>query len=325
MQVPHIIQNKEHMDRKDSDVCNTTDYTNADTSNLHSDHVAKQLRNRLTSSMIAVLVMMLAALAATYAWYVYNTNRHTTNVKMAAGTGVNLQISNSYDGDYSSATVLAKFPGQLTPVSTDRISGGFQKVTLFKEGKEGQAPFVTDTFTGGQTSDYYQTKFFLRTTGGMTDVYLSDIGFEDSDENNPISSAIRVGFVVHQPGKDQASEAEYIFEISDKKNPQAQYNTDDGEEGYVLDCSKKDGSTVRPKLYTSDAYCHYDKATGEVTTNPNQSLRLCTVSGDGNGKPGESVEVEVYIWLEGCDEDCTGNLAGTTLQNLALSFAGVVR
>ena len=323
--MPHIIPNKEHMDRKDSDVCNTTDYTNADTSNLHSDHVAKQLRNRLTSSMIAVLVMMLAALAATYAWYVYNTNRHTTNVKMAAGTGVNLQISNSYDGDYSSATVLAKFPGQLTPVSTDRISGGFQKVTLFKEGKEDQAPFVTDTFTGGQTSDYYQTKLFLRTTGGTTDVYLSDIGFEDSDENNPISSAIRVGFVVHQPGKDQASEAEYIFEISDKKNPQAQYNTDDGEEGYVLDSSKKDGSTVRPKLYTSDAYCHYDKATGEVTTNPNHSLRLCTVSGDGNGKPGESVEVEVYIWLEGCDEDCTGNLAGTTLQNLALSFAGIVR
>ena len=323
--MPHIIPNKEHMDRKDSDVCNTTDHTNAGTSNLHSDHGAKQLRNRLTSSMIAVLVMMLAALAATYAWYVYNTNRHTTNVKMAAGTGVNLQISNSYDGDYSSATVLAKFPGQLTPVSTDRISGGFQKVTLFKEGKEDQAPFVTDTFTGGQTSDYYQTKLFLRTTGGTTDVYLSDIGFEDSDENNPISSAIRVGFVVHQPGKDQASEAEYIFEISDKKNPQAQYNTDDGEEGYVLDSSKKDGSTVRPKLYTSDAYCHYDKATGEVTTNPNQSLRLCTVSGDGNGKPGESVEVEVYIWLEGCDEDCTGNLAGTTLQNLALSFAGVVR
>lgn len=321
----HIIPNKEHMDRKDSDVCNTTDHTNAGTSNLHSDHGAKQLRNRLTSSMIAVLVMMLAALAATYAWYVYNTNRHTTNVKMAAGTGVNLQISNSYDGDYSSATVLAKFPGQLTPVSTDRISGGFQKVTLFKEGKEDQAPFVTDTFTGGQTSDYYQTKLFLRTTGGTTDVYLSDIGFEDSDENNPISSAIRVGFVVHQPGKDQASEAEYIFEISDKKNPQAQYNTDDGEEGYVLDSSKKDGSTVRPKLYTSDAYCHYDKATGEVTTNPNHSLRLCTVSGDGNGKPGESVEVEVYIWLEGCDEDCTGNLAGTTLQNLALSFAGVVR
>ena len=290
----------------------------------NSEHNAKQLKTRLTSSMIAVFLLIFASLAATYAWYIYNTSRHTTNVKMAAGTGVNLQISNTYDGDYSSATVLAKFPGQLVPVSTNRISGGFQKVTLFKNGGEGQAPLVTDTFTGGQTSDYYHTKLFLRTTGGTTDIYLSDIGYEDSDEENPISSAIRVGLVVHQPGENQNPEAEYIFAISDKKNPQAQYNTDDGEEGHVLDSTRTDGTTVPFTPYTSDAYCNYNKSTGEVTLKQN-SQKICTVSGDGEGKAGRSVEVEVYIWLEGCDEDCTGNLSGTTLQNLALSFAGIVR
>lgn len=290
----------------------------------NSEHNAKQLKTRLTSSMIAVFLLIFASLAATYAWYIYNTSRHTTNVKMAAGTGVNLQISNTYDGDYSSATVLAKFPGQLVPVSTNRISGGFQKVTLFKNGGEGQAPLVTDTFTGGQTSDYYHTKLFLRTTGGTTDIYLSDIGYEDSDEENPISSAIRVGLVVHQPGENQQPEAEYIFAISDKKNPQAQYNTDDGEEGHVLDSTRTDGTTVPFTPYTSDAYCNYNKSTGEVTVKQN-SQKICTVSGDGEGKAGRSVEVEVYIWLEGCDEDCTSNLSGTTLQNLALSFAGIVR
>lgn len=290
----------------------------------NSEHNAKQLKTRLTSSMIAVFLLIFASLAATYAWYIYNTSRHTTNVKMAAGTGVNLQISNTYDGDYSSATVLAKFPGQLVPVSTNRISGGFQKVTLFKNGGEGQAPLVTDTFTGGQTSDYYHTKLFLRTTGGTTDIYLSDIGYEDSDEENPISSAIRVGLVVHQSGENQQPEAEYIFAISDKKNPQAQYNTDDGEEGHVLDSTRTDGTTVPFTPYTSDAYCNYNKSTGEVTLKQN-SQKICTVSGDGEGKAGRSVEVEVYIWLEGCDEDCTSNLSGTTLQNLALSFAGIVR
>lgn len=290
----------------------------------NSEHNAKQLKTRLTSSMIAVFLLIFASLAATYAWYIYNTSRHTTNVKMAAGTGVNLQISNTYDGDYSSATVLAKFPGQLIPVSTNRISGGFQKVTLFKNGGEGQAPLVTDTFTGGQTSDYYHTKLFLRTTGGTTDIYLSDIGYEDSDEENPISSAIRVGLVVHQPGENQQPEVEYIFAISDKKNPQAQYNTDDGEEGHVLDSTRTDGTTVPFTPYTSDAYCNYNKSTGEVTLKQN-SQKICTVSGDGEGKAGRSVEVEVYIWLEGCDEDCTSNLSGTTLQNLALSFAGIVR
>ncbi|MEI2990669.1 MAG: hypothetical protein V8T85_03465 [Blautia faecicola] len=38
-------------------------------------------------------------MAATYAWYVYNTGRHTTKVRMPAGTGINLQISNKYDDE----------------------------------------------------------------------------------------------------------------------------------------------------------------------------------------------------------------------------------
>ena len=290
----------------------------------HTENNMTSLRNRLTSSLIAIFLLLLASLAATYAWYIYNTSRHTTKVKMAAGTGVNLQISNSYDGDYSSATVLDSFQGRLTPVSTDRISGGFQKVVTFKNGEVNQAAMVTDTFTDGQTSDYYHTKLFLRTTGSMTDIYLSDIGFEDSDENNPISSAIRVGFVVHKPGKDKASEAEYIFAISDKKNPQAQYNTDTGSEGSVLDSTKKDGTTVSFHPETSDAFCNYNKATGDVSLKSG-SKKICTVSGTSEGKPGESVEIDVYIWLEGCDEDCTNNLAGKTLKNLALSFAGIIR
>lgn len=57
---------------------------------------AKQLKGRFT---VAVLVFFIALLAATYAWYVYNTGRHTAKVRMAAGTGINLQISNKYDDE----------------------------------------------------------------------------------------------------------------------------------------------------------------------------------------------------------------------------------
>lgn len=289
-----------------------------------SDHSAKKLRNRLTSSMVALMIALIAAMAATYAWYIYNTSRHTTDVRMAAGTGVNLQISNAYDGAYGSAAVLDSFAGRLTPVSTNRISGGFQKVTEFKDGTENQAPKVAYLFENGGYSDYYHTSLFLRTNGSATDIYLSDIGFQDSDENNPISSAIRLGLIVHQPGKNGAVAGEYIFSISDKKNPQAEYNTDNGQEGNVLDCTKTDGTTVAFTPYTSDAFCNYNKETGEVSLKSG-SEKLCTVSGTSAGKPGESVEIELYIWLEGCDEDCTGNLSNQTLENLAVSFAGVVK
>ena len=128
--------------------------------------------------------------------------------------------------------------------------------------------------------------------------------------------------MVHKAGLDQGITGEYIFAISDKKNPEKQYNTATGREGYVLDSSQKDGTTVPFKPYNSDAYCIYDVDTGTVTLK-HESLRLCTVEGTADGKAGTPVQVEIYVWLEGCDEDCTANLCNTTLRNLAVSFAGL--
>ena len=286
---------------------------------------SRQLKRRLTGAGVALIVALLAVVSATYAWYIYNTGRHTTKVRMAAGAGANLQISNSYNGTYGSAAILDSFEG-LTPVSTNQISGGFQKVTKFIDGTESQPDLVAGLF--GRSSeadqDYYHTSLFLRTNGAATDIYLSNIGFEDSDENSPISSAIRVGLVAHKAGQNQDIAGEHIFEISDKKNPEKQYNTATGREGYVLDSSKTDGTTVPFTPYTTDAYCIYDVDTGTVTLKPG-SIKLCTVEGTADGRAGTPVEVEIYVWLEGCDEDCTANLCSQTLKNLAVSFAGVSR
>lgn len=284
----------------------------------------KSLRRRLTISILVVIITLCAVVSATYAWYIYNTSRHTTDVRMAAGAGANLQISNSYSGEYGSAAVLESFNGQLEPVSTNKVTAGFQKATSFIVGQGGPADLVAAGFDDSEARDYYHTSMYLRTNGNDTDIYLADIGFEDSDEKVPISSAIRVGLVVHEPGQNMPVSLEYIFAISDKKNPEARYNTVTGKEGYVLDGVKKDGTTVPFSPYTSDAYCIYDKNTGVVTLKKT-SEKLCTITGDGHGKPGTPVQIEVYIWLEGCDEDCTVNLCGETLKKLAVSFAGIVQ
>ena len=292
--------------------------TNEKTSNT------KSLRRRLTISILVVIITLCAVVSATYAWYIYNTSRHTTDVRMAAGAGANLQISNSYSGEYGSAAVLESFKGQLEPVSTNKVTAGFQKATSFIVGQGGPADLLAAGFDDSEARDYYHTSMYLRTNGNDTDIYLADIGFEDSDEKVPISSAIRVGLVVHEPGQNMPVSSEYIFAISDKKNPEARYNTATGKEGYVLDGVKKDGTTVPFSPYTSDAYCIYDKNTGVVTLKK-MSEKLCTITGDGHGKPGTPVQIEVYIWLEGCDEDCTVNLCGETLKKLAVSFAGIVQ
>ena len=139
----------------------------------------KNLKNRLTTGTVALLIALLAVVSATYAWYVYNTGRHTTKVRMAAGAGVNLQISNSYSGTYGSAAVLDSFTGRLNPVSTNRISGGFQKVIGFTNGTENQSNLVASLFGRGDYTDYYKTSLFLRTNGNPTDIYIADIGKRD--------------------------------------------------------------------------------------------------------------------------------------------------
>ena len=284
---------------------------------------SKHLKRRFVLALVTTLIALLTIVSATFAWYIYNTGAHTTKVHMAAGASVSLQISNEYNGQYNSSSLLESFKGRLNPVSGNQINegNGFQKVLGFTDGSENQPKLVANLFGPSESSDYYSSQLYLRTNYDKMDVYISDIRFEDDDEENPISSAIRVGFEVHEPGLDQPVSKEFIFAISDKVNDPNGYNTITGEEGYVLDSVKKDGSTVPFKPYDRSNYCDYDTEWGEISLKPD-SVPLCTVNGDGNGDYGESVEVKIYIWLEGCDRDCTRSLCDKTLKNLVIMFAG---
>ncbi len=279
-----------------------------------------RLKRNMAIASLALIIALMAAASATFAWYIYNTKAHTTSVHLAAGSNVSIEISNAYDGTYGSSTVLESFVGLLSPVSTNRIlnnngSEAFQKVEQFVNGASGQPRQLAKDFSAAKSTDYYKTTVYVRSKGGETDLYISDITFEDGDEKNPISSAIRIGMVVHESGRDKAAEKELIFAISDAKNPQREYNTYTGREGYVLRYDTQDGSTVEFKPYTKDNYVNYNKDTGEVTMKED-SEKLCDLRAD------VPTQIDIYIWLEGCDEDCTTNLEDTTLKNIAVSFAG---
>lgn len=268
---------------------------------------------------IVMLVALLAAASATFAWYIYNTRAHTTSVHMAAGSNVSIEISNEYNGTYGSSTVLDSFIGYLAPVSTDQIidngSTTFQKVSEFIAGASGQPKKLARDFSAAKETDFYMTSVYIRSKGADSGLYITDLTYEDGDEQNPISSAIRLGFVVHESGENRAVESEYIFEISDAKNPQKEYNTWTGEEGSVLDHRFTDGRVIAFKPYTKDNFVEYDSDTGAVTMKAN-SVKLCDLRTD------IPTQVDIYIYLEGCDEDCTINLGGTTLKNIAVAFAG---
>ena len=220
--------------------------------------------------------------------------------------------------------------GKLNPVSTNSILLGFRKVAGFTNGSENRTNLVASLFKPAESADYYKTSLFLRTNGKPMEVYLSDIGYDDDSEVNPISTAIRMGLVVHAPGKDAPVEGEYIFAINqDESIRNPEYNTYTGRDGYVLDLTSSDTeAVVEFEPYTSDNFCRYDRNTGETTLKPD-SIPLFTLSGSTDAASGqytgygEAVQVDVYIWLEGCDQDCTLDILSSTLRVLSLSFAGI--
>jgi len=282
----------------------------------------KRLKFRVILAVIVLLVSSLSLISVTYAWYVYQTSIRTSDIRMAVGTGSSLQISGQYAGEYGTSAVLDEFRGLLNPVSTDRISGGFQKVYGFTNGSENQPRLVASLFGEVDNNDYYKTTLFLRCSGERQGIYLADIAFEDDDPDNPISTAIRLGFVIHEPGENKPVAGEIIAAINTESNPAAQYNTATGQEGYVLDSSKTDGTTIpMHALFTPANYCNYDANTGTVSLG-DDSRCLFELTGDENGNFGVPVQVDIYIWLEGCDQDCTSNLCSKMLRNLMISFVG---
>ena len=288
---------------------------------------ARSLRKQFNRMLATLVVALAAAGAVTYAWYIYNANRHITDVKMAAGTGVTFLISNEYDGEYKTNAGLS-FSGLLDPVSTDNVLNGFQKVTGFTGGTTQDSLFA-NMFGAAGHSDYYKTSLYLATNSAATDVCLSGIDFTEQDPANPISTALRVGLVAYAPGKSDTVTGQYIFELSGERNPQARYNTLDGKDAsaseqdhLVLDSTRSDGMTVHFDQLTSANYCDYNEETGIVSLKE-ATTKICSLPAAAKDADRSTpVRVDVYVWLEGCDPDCTNNLAATSLQSLALRFAG---
>ena len=289
---------------------------------------SQKLRRSLMIAALALLVALLSVTAATFAWYIYHTNVRTTEVKMSAGSSISLQISNALDGPYSSATQMEEFKETLVPVSTDSILGGFQRVNTFETIQENDRyRLIVKSFRPSDEVEYYKTSLYLRTSAMDLDIYLSRVGVEDGSEENPVSTAARLGLVIEgEDGKTQ----EFIYELNPEINPavdpnQTEYPIDNGmkdpRDGIVLKHDKTDGTTVDFTPLTKENMCEYhdDSDTFELKET---STRICTISGDGKGDYGTPQKVDVYLWLEGCDRDCALNLAGETMKVVALNFAG---
>lgn len=81
------IDETANSDTGNIDTDNIIDTTPADAATVLENMVEVtpgRLKRRLTSGFIATIIALVAVASATYAWYIYNTGRNTTNVRMAS-------------------------------------------------------------------------------------------------------------------------------------------------------------------------------------------------------------------------------------------------
>ena len=119
----------------------------------------EKLKNKIKIIALTTLIVLLSITGTSFDWYIYNLELRATNVKISAGSGISILISNFDDKDFSSAIAMKDFNSSLIPVSTDNILNGFQKVEGFK--KENGLMFA-NMFSNANDNEFCIRTLYLR-------------------------------------------------------------------------------------------------------------------------------------------------------------------
>lgn len=237
--------------------------------------------------LIPALCMLLVAAAlmgtSTFAWFSMNTQVAATGMQVKATTSKNLVISNnSTKGEGEAASATSSFSGivTLSPASTQTLAStqNFFKVNGEKIDyttgamKDGAAVTAATPVTSGTTGEVVKHTFYIRVDGATDDtfskLYVSGITLSTSSRN--ITKALRVGVV-------------------------------SGSYGYIY--APVNGATVEYKgLVSAGTY-----GTNSVVADENVTLTAVNTDTATLGAVSSSAytTVDVYIWYEGQDENCT--------------------
>lgn len=317
-------------------------------SELYDKH---SLQRRLVLAAISVLLAFAVVSVATFAWYIYNTSAHTTKVHLAAGAGGGLLINDKFaesNGHTYSFNAGMAHTGILNPVSTNDITKGFRKVYGFTDGSDVKSK-LANLFGKVESADYYVTSLYFKTDGGEPlNLFLGHVKYTDDSNENPISTAIRMGFVVYPAGTDPDEHTvipgceQYILAINPTGHmSDPYYNTGTGDENgdYALDSAHfadvtmtADVPTVQMMpftgthgpniLYTNSNY-YFSEPRPAANLPDNRTPNPNPLQLGGNSilqADGTPTRIDVYVWLEGCDVDCTLNIVKSNLNNVELEF-----
>lgn len=268
---------------------------------------------RRTAYIAAMWLVIVAAIlvTATYAWFTFSPYTNVTPMSSTVSQGdASLLISNSPNGNFDRecALVLDGQGDTLYPVSTADLSSFFSDKA---QNRKGISILFTDT-TDQVNENTMHGKVYLKCENGDCNVYFYRSGLKLGSDAQTLA-ALRLGLKISTVSGSHT----YIFRLDDMGDTSSAVSrvtvTNEGSVIASVSGSGEAAFVNDPSVGIAD---YMAKENGTDDTEPNAgNAALCRL------QAGEVAVVEYWLYLEGCDNQCIGEVQKKDI-DLQLAFAG---
>lgn len=261
--------------------------------NVQSKTKKKRNGSQIRNSIIMICVTAAMLSSATYAWFTLSNQPKVTGLALTAGTVGGLKISDTQNGTFGNAiTVTNPADLKLTPVIVSG-SGSFQTPVY-----TGDTVTGSEAIASGDLEKYVARYTFWLLAEGTGTYQIRLLG------GNTTSGTDRTGCFIE---KDAASATQETMAYSLRVGLDAgskwtiyEPNADRAAANRVpgTDLAHNNLTPTAPNVYIKQ---NADGSFSAPTTGT-QSDVMFTMTG------GSKQQVNMYIWIEGTDEDCVDKL-----------------
>lgn len=326
---------------------------------MNENKSINSLKKQLVAAVAMVLVAAIALGSSTYAWFVSNTQVRATTSKVQASTaGGNLMIKAGYteattqNGGSTVASVSDNSGTAIYPASynagtwfiVDGWTTSGQNVLANKYRDSNPTDTAIDGVTGGTRGVWSDGKgnsrnaylcgtYTIYASNGSYDVYLdptAPLAITGASANGGAYDALRVGIVigntmqvVYAPTTDTGVGNDNSTAVGWRMVTSASAGTTSNA-SYDVITAVSNGVNVNDKGTTlvANNYCAVKSGADNTYSAPESNAKPLASAVGASG-----IEVKIYIWMEGTDQQCViGTADGANDSNtysVTANFVGV--
>ncbi len=271
----------------------------------------KSLRFSAALAAAALIICAAVLTTATYAWFTFSADTNVEPMQGSVSKGdVNLVISGSANGKYDVSAPITRLDKctELLPVSTSNLTSFY---TASARTRDGIAALYTDV-TQGAEKRILHGEVYLKAQYADARLYFDSKALSFSG-NSQLLASLRLGMKISGSGEAKT----YFFRLDDfAGGSAAAQNTIQGAANSVVSSIDEAGNAAFVTDTSGAMSQYYAVSKGENTDPEAGTALLYTLAKD------TPVRVEIWLYLEGCDENCINSAQAKDL-SFNIAFAGV--